>query len=202
MNSPRYSPAGLLVSYCGRRVMIDGGPGAEPAGRVDAWLLTDEQAELIAPLRRLAARYGVKVHAGAFTHRDLHIEPRPVAHTSHPTWGYLICTPAGTAAWAPEFWTFPQWASGVQVMFAEAAGWRRPIRFTGGVGGHMAACDVAEQAARYGVARLVLAHIGRPALRAIDAGEQLTFGEWGVPGRTYLLSRQHTPGHSPPDRQE
>src|SRR5262245_32802945 len=27
---------------CGLRVMIDGGPGAEPAARVDAWLVTDE----------------------------------------------------------------------------------------------------------------------------------------------------------------
>jgi hypothetical protein len=34
--SPRYLPAGLLVVGGGVRVMLDGGPGAEPAGRLDA----------------------------------------------------------------------------------------------------------------------------------------------------------------------
>jgi len=34
MNSPRYPPAGLLVRYRRRQVMLDGGPGAEPAGRL------------------------------------------------------------------------------------------------------------------------------------------------------------------------
>ena len=72
-------------------------------------------------------------------------------------------------------------------MFADAAGWNRPIRFAGGVGGHMAALDVAEQARAHRVARLVFAHIGRPSLRAIDAGRRLPFGEWGEPGRTYRL---------------
>ena len=32
-NSPRYAPAGLLVARGGVRVMLDGGPGAEPPGR-------------------------------------------------------------------------------------------------------------------------------------------------------------------------
>lgn len=34
MNSPRYAPAGLLVEYKDHRVMIDGGPGAEPAAKL------------------------------------------------------------------------------------------------------------------------------------------------------------------------
>jgi hypothetical protein len=72
-------------------------------------------------------------------------------------------------------------------MFADAAGWNRPIRFAHGVGGHMAALDVATQAREHRVKRLVFAHIGRPSLRAIDAGSALPFGEWGRPGRTYQL---------------
>ncbi len=45
--------------------------------------------------------------------------------------------------------------------------------------------DVAEEAQKRGVKRLVLAHIGRPTIRAFDAGERPTFGELGVVGRTY-----------------
>ena len=42
-----------------------------------------------------------------------------------------------------EFWAFAAWAAGVDLMFAEAADWDRPIRFTRGVGGHMPALEVA-----------------------------------------------------------
>ena len=52
---PRYRPAGLLVARRGVRVVLDGGPGAAPSGRLDAWLVTDERAELRSQLRRLAA---------------------------------------------------------------------------------------------------------------------------------------------------
>jgi Beta-lactamase superfamily domain len=187
MNSPRYPPAGLLIRYRRRRVMLDGGPGAEPEGPVDAWLVTDEQAELIRPLRRLAADRGTTAVVDHVVIGDLDVEPRPVRHTAHPTVGYLIRAGGATAAWAPEFWTFPDWAQGVDLLFAEAAGWRRPVRFARGVGGHMAAYDVAEEARWRGVRRLVLAHIGRPSLKAIDAGERPSFGEWGLPGRTYRL---------------
>jgi hypothetical protein len=41
MNSPRYPPAGLLVRYRRRQVMLDGGPGAEPTGKLLAWLVSD-----------------------------------------------------------------------------------------------------------------------------------------------------------------
>jgi hypothetical protein len=51
----------------------------------------------------------------------------------------------------------------------------------------MPTLEVAEQPRQHEVHRLVFAHIGRPALRAIDAGESLPFGEWGLPGRTYEL---------------
>jgi hypothetical protein len=82
-------------------------------------------------------------------------------------------------------WSFPDWAASVDLMFAEAAGWSRPIRFAGGVGGHAAVVDLAEDARRHGVKRLVLAHIGRPTIRALDTGERPPFGEVGEVGRTY-----------------
>src|SRR5215218_10695506 len=117
--SPRYRPAGLLVARRGVRVMLDGGPGAEPAGRLDAWLVTDERAELRSQLRRLAAERGVRPHAGSFQRGALRIDACPVVHTSHPTFGYLIEAPEGTVVWAPEFFEFPRWAHGVGLVFAQ-----------------------------------------------------------------------------------
>ena len=61
----------------------------------------------------------------------------------------------------------------------------RPIRFAKGTGGHAPALEVAEQAARHGVRRLVFAHIGRPAIAALDAGHVPPFGEIGADGAVY-----------------
>lgn len=187
MRSPRYRPAGLLVEYRRRRVAIDGGPGAEPAGSLDAWLVTDERSELKLELRAAAARRGLEFGVAAFAADGLRVEPNTVLHTSHPAFGYRIEAAGRCAVWAPEFWRFPDWAAGADLMFAEAAGWSRPIRFAGGVGGHMAALEVAREARARRVQRLVFAHIGRPSIRAREAGEQLPFGEWGDEGRLYLL---------------
>lgn len=187
MNSPRYPPAGLLVAAAGRRVAIDGGPGAEPSGRLDAWLVTDERAELRSELRRLAAARGLVPVVGGVAAGGLEVQPRPVVHTSHPTYGYAIRSGARLAVWAPEFWEFPAWAAGAELMFADAAGWDRPIRFRGGVGGHASVHQTAVDAAAAGVRRLVYAHIGRPCLPAVDAGLPPPGGEWGVPGRRYRL---------------
>ena len=76
---------------------------------------------------------------------------------------------------------------GQEKMFADAAGWSRPIRFRGGVGGHAAALDTAERARRAGVRRLVFAHLGRPTIQALDAGELPPFGEMGREGADYDL---------------
>lgn len=187
MNSPRYAPAGLLLRHGRHRVVFDGGPGAEPPERLTAWLLTDEKAELRSGIRRLAAARGVEAHAGSLTIGELRIEALPVVHTSHPTYGYLIAAGERRTVWAPEFWEFPSWVEGVDLMFAEASSWNRPIRFRGGVGGHLSVHDVAAEAASHGVRRLVYAHIGRPSLRAMDAGQDPEFGEWGVEGRTYTV---------------
>ena len=185
MNSPRYAPAGLLIERGHVRVAIDGGPGAEPEGPLAVWLVTDQHAELIAALRRLAAARGLVPEVGAYRAGGLDIAPYPVVHTSHPTCGYLIEADGRRIVWAPEFLEFPAWAAGADLMFADAAGWARPIRFARGAGGHAPALAVAEQAARHGVRRLVFAHIGRPAIAALDAGQVPPFGEIGAEGGRY-----------------
>ncbi|HYM50453.1 MAG TPA: hypothetical protein VET65_07735 [Candidatus Limnocylindrales bacterium] len=199
--SPRYRPAGLLIDAGRVRVMMDGGPGAAPAGELAAWLVTDEQSELIADIRRLGRRRGLLPRAGSFRRRCLQIERRPVVHTSHPAWGYRITWGRRTVVWAPEFFRFPRWAAGADLMFAEAAGWDRPIRFAGGVGGHLDALAVARAAARQGVRRLVYAHIGRPTIRAIDRGDRPPFGEFARDGQLFVL-RSTAPANPGPRRNE
>lgn len=188
MNSPRYAPAGLLVEYGRTRVAFDGGPGAEPPWGLNAWLVSDERSELRSRLRRIAREADMaEPVAGPYVNGRLKVEPFEVAHTSHPTYGYRITAGSRTAVWAPEFWEFPGWAAGCGLMFAEAASWDHPIRFRGGVGGHMAGREVADAALAGGVLRLVFAHIGRPTIRVIDTGALPAYGEWGVEGRTYRL---------------
>ncbi|MGW0707401.1 MBL fold metallo-hydrolase [Streptomyces sp. NPDC002643] len=201
MNSPRFAPAGLLLRCAGERAVFDGGPGAEPPpGPLAGWLVTDEHAELRSALRRDAALRGVSIRAGDLDLGDVRVRCHPVVHTSHPTYGYRIEAPGLSVVWAPEFWEFPAWAAEADLMFAEAAAWGPPIRFRGGVGGHAGVRTVAEQAVRHGVRRLVLAHIGRPSLRAFDAGPRPAVGEWGVEGRTYSLpiATQRRPRPRPP----
>ncbi|MBS4728796.1 hypothetical protein MSM1_10785 [Mycobacterium sp. SM1] len=187
MSSPRYRPAGLLVAWGGHRVMLDGGRSADPGAPLDAWLVCDEHAELAPRIRRRAAELGVRPAVGPFVAGGTRLRPLPVRHTSHPTVGYLIETARQRAVWAPEFWEFPDWAAGSALMFAEAAGWNRPIRFAHGAGGHACVRDVAEAARGAGVRRLVFAHIGRPSIRAIDRGERPPFGEWGHEGAVFRL---------------
>jgi hypothetical protein len=187
MNSPRYAPAGLLVEWAEGRVMVDGGPGADPGDPLDAWLVTDSRAELRTAIRRLAGGHGLVPEVAAVRRGPVAIEPRPVRHTSHPTYGYLILAGAAKVVWAPEFWEFPPWASGADLMFADAAGWDRPIRFAGGVGGHASALASASDARRLGVRRLVFAHLGRPTIRAMDAGARPPFGEFGEDGMSWIV---------------
>jgi hypothetical protein len=187
MRPPRFAPTGLLVSYAHSRVAFDGRPGAEPDRRIDAWLVTDDRSELRREIRRLAAAHGLEPAVATFAVADLTVQPRPVAHTSRPTVGYMIRAGERRVAWAPEFWTFPDWAAGVDLFFADAAGRDRPIRLAGGVGRHASAMDVARDPREREVKRLVFAHIGRPTIRAIDAGTRPPFGEFGEDGRCYRL---------------
>lgn len=187
MNSPRYAPAGLMVEQERARVIIDGGPGSITAGRITAWLVTDERSELRREIRKLAQAKGPEPGVAAFRSDGLIVEPRAVIHTSHPTFGYLIRFRGTKIVWAPEFLVFPSWARGADLMFAEAAGWKQPILFRGRVGGHASVEQVARDAPKYKVKRLVFAHIGRPTIKAIDAGLRPEFGEYAADGDIYFL---------------
>lgn len=123
MASPRFAPAGLLVEYDGAKVVLDGGgdPGSFPDA-VDGWLVTDERAELIREIRKLANERGVEAVVEGFSARGLTLDPMPVIHTSHPTFGYSIRAEECHIVWAPEFLVFPEWASHSDLMFADAAG--------------------------------------------------------------------------------
>lgn len=188
MNSPRYAPAGLLVECGSTRVMIDGGPGAEPKRKVMAWLVTDERGELIRKIRELARARGLEPVVSAYTSNTLSVKPHIVVHTSHDTYGYVIRFEGKKIVWAPEFLLFPTWAKCTDLMFADAAGWSHPILFRGGVGGHASVEQVARDALKYKIRRLVFAHIGRPTIKAIDAGKRAVFGEFGVDGAVYKIS--------------
>lgn len=185
MNSPRFRPAGLLVDHDGVRVMIDGSGDAVSPRSLHAWLVTDDHSELIREIRSCAAEAGLEVRMGGFSSPGLDLSPLPVVHTSHPTVGYRIEAEGRRFAWAPEFYRFPEWAAGCDLMFADAAGWNRPIHFRGKVGGHAAALDMCQKAREQGVRRLILAHIGRPTIRAIDRGERPPFGSFGYDGATF-----------------
>ena len=187
--SPRFAPAGLLVARGRTRVWFDGGPGAAPVRPVDAWLVTDEQSEEMPRIRALARRLRLLPSPRDFRGGGLDIRRLPVVHTNHPCWGYRIRGPEGTAVWAPEFLEFPAWAGAADLLFAEAAGWSRPILFRGGVGGHANALAVCVEARGCGVRRLVLAHLGRPTLRALDRGERPPFGIAARDGQVFRLVR-------------
>jgi hypothetical protein len=159
--------------------MIDGGPGAEPKGELNGWLVTDEHGELMRELRKLAQPRGLEPHVGSYSSDALSIKPYPVVHTSHDTYGYVIRSSGKKIVWAPEFFVFPGWARNADVMFAEAAGWNRPILFRGGVGGHASVEQVARDAVKYKIKRLVFAHIGRPTIKALKARKRPFFGEFG-----------------------
>jgi hypothetical protein len=187
MNSPRYRPAGVLLTWQNYRVMLDGGGTADPNCAVDAWLVSDDQGELMPKIRRRAAELGVAAGVAQYQAGEVRLRPMDVRHTSHASFGYLIEAVRQRAAWAPEFWEFPDWAAGVDLMFADAAGWERPIRFAHGVGGHACVRATAVAARAGGVRRLVFAHIGRPSIRAIDRGQHPSFGQWGREGAEFRL---------------
>jgi hypothetical protein len=185
MNSPRFAPAGLLVEYDGIRVMVDGGhtsPGPLP---LDAWLVTDTRSELIGDIRNAANRRGIVAQVTRFSSGGLTLKPLPVIHTSHDTFGYVVAAERRRVVWAPEFFIFPEWAADSDLMFADAAGWDRPIRFSGHVGGHAAAWTVSTEARNRRVRRLVFAHIGRPTIRAMEQGKRPPYGSFGHDGEKF-----------------
>ena len=172
-------------------MIVDAGPHALPKGQIDAWLLTDDHAELAAAIRRRARELGLVARVASFHAGDLRIEPRPVVHTNHPTFGYEIRGGGLKIVWAPEFFEFPTWARNSDLMFAEASSWNRPIYFRGAVGGHLDGRSVERTARRAGVKRLVFTHIGRPTIRAIEQGLRPSFGEFAR-GQQIFLPRVHS----------
>lgn len=170
------------------RVAIDGGAGSRVGRRLDAWLVTDDHAELIAAIRRRARALGVEPAVAPFASGPLAIVPHRVIHTSHPTYAYEILWRGRHIVWAPEFLRLPRCAAHADLLFADASGWSRPIRFRGGVGGHTCALDVARRARRAGVRELVFAHLGRPTLAAMDAGLRPPFGRCGQDGERSLIA--------------
>jgi hypothetical protein len=136
------------VEYGDCRVMLDGGSPAEPKERIDAWLVSDERSELEREIRKQARAKGLEPLVSSYERSGLRVEPRAVVHTSHATYGYLITAHGRNVAWAPEFLEFPAWAAGVDLMFADGAGWRRQIRFAHRAGGHAAVLDVASDVRR------------------------------------------------------
>jgi hypothetical protein len=156
---------------------------------VDAWLVTDERAELIREIRTLARKSDLVPEVACFTGKGgaLRIRPLPVVHTSHPTYGYRIDVDAVRIAWLPEFFEVPDWIQDFDLVFADGAGWSRPILFAHGTGGHACVLDVAREAQALGVRRLVFAHIGRPSIRALAAGERPPFGEMGFDGQRFTI---------------
>ncbi len=155
MRSPRFAPAGLLVTHAGQRVMIDGGERGAPAGELDAWIVTDEGAELMPEIRRACAARGITPGIARVRLETFEIRPRAVRHTSHRAVGYEISDGTARIVWAPEFWRSPVGQPGA----TSCSPTRRAGRgrsFAGGVGGHAAVLEVAHLARIHGVGRYVI----------------------------------------------
>ena len=189
MNSPRFAPAGLLVAHRGVRVMIDGGPGAEPPERLDAWLVTDERAELMAEIRRSAAARGLLPCAGSFRSSVAHRGQAGRPHQPRRLW---LPHPSGR----------PHGHLGPGILSIPAVGAPGRSHVRGGLcvessdpvcrrgRGPRRRVTIAEAARRWGVRRLVFAHVGRPTLWALAQGATPPFGEFAVDGQVFLVRRR------------
>jgi hypothetical protein len=142
---------------------------------------------LIREIRKLARPRGLEPVVSGYSSNSLSITPHNVVHTAHDTYGYAIRFYRKKIVWAPEFLLFPSWAKGADLMFAEAAGWTRPILFRGGVGGHASVEQVASDAQKSKIKKLVFAHIGRPTIKAMDARKLPRFGEFGQDGAVFRI---------------
>jgi hypothetical protein len=171
MASERYASAGLLIERHGRAIMIGGGLGAEPDRPVEDWLVTDERAELIAKIRRMAReKFSVRPRAGSASLDDLRIDAEPVVHTSQATYGYRLQLGNSMAAWRPNSWSSPGAPLVRRSRSPTPPAAIAPIRFAKRVGGHAAALNVTEAAQAMNVARLVFAQCGnRRSVRSMLA---------------------------------
>jgi hypothetical protein len=152
--------AALLINTPTKRVQIDA-QSPQDIKHPDELLITDPKAWNA----RAAKKEGGTVRKIQLA--DLTIEPKPVKHTSHPVFGYLIKSKTKTVAYAPEFWKIPKWAKGADVLIADGSSWSRPIIFKGKVGGHVAAKELVDQAKSMGIKRIILTHIGKNTEHAL-----------------------------------
>jgi hypothetical protein len=90
MNSPFYAPAPGSRSATADAKSRSTAPGAEPAGRLAARLVSDERSELRRELIALCAARGLRPAVAAVSIADLGSSLSRWAHTSHPTWSYLL----------------------------------------------------------------------------------------------------------------
>lgn len=174
--SSRHAPAGLLVEYGHARIGLDGGPGSEPPGSSQAWLVRDEHGPHQSVLGRIARECGMPEPVLApFRHGPLRIEPLPVPHPGGAMHGYRITARHRTCVWAPEFAEPPGWARDADLMFAGVPPGPAPDAAD-------AAAATARAVRRLGVARLVL-------VRPPPAGRRdpPPFAEWGVEGGLYRM---------------
>jgi hypothetical protein len=171
--SSRYAPAGLLLEYGHVRVGFDGGPGSEPPENIHAWLVCDVHSGLQPELRRISHEAAMPEPVVApYDHPPLHIEPMPLASL---VYGYRITTGHRIGVWASVIGEFPSWAAGADLMFAD------------GTDGQVSLGDIAAEAKRLEIRRLVFARLGDAAVLAMDEGKRPRYGEWGEEGRAYRL---------------
>jgi hypothetical protein len=173
VGSSRYAPAGLLLEYGHVRAGFDGGPGSEPPENIHAWLVCDVHSGFQPERRRIAHESAMPEPVVApYDHPPLRIEPMPL--TSF-VYGYRITAGHRVGVWTPVIEEFPAWATGADLMLAD------------GTDGQMSLGDIAAEAKRLQIRRLVFARLGDAAVTAMDEGKRPPFGEWGEEGRAYRL---------------
>jgi hypothetical protein len=152
MNPPRHRPAGLLMKWSGHRVMFDGGGEATP-GRAARRL-----ARRDAPPNRCRTSRSTRalststlgwlpgLAAASRSGRcqpSAPLTPRTATTSNYPGHRSFVLLSASTSLTG---------RAGVDLMFANAARWQRPISFAGAVGAEPACVPaVADAARRYGV---------------------------------------------------
>ncbi|HID24671.1 MAG TPA: hypothetical protein EYP14_20050, partial [Planctomycetaceae bacterium] len=170
MNATRRRGAALRVHYGDATIQIDGEKPSDLDPRADVVLLTDPQA-WNARAARDADGDVARVRIEPPGLPPLSIAPRPVEHTSHPTYGYDIRAGRVRVAYLPELWSWPSWANGADLAIIDGSAWDADIPFPNEAGGHKSLLSLTAAARKAGVRRLIATHIGTATDRALRSGE-------------------------------